>query len=111
MSNAAQPRPDERRRGRLAATGLALRDVAAQPALRRAELAYALATTGEATFTVALGVVAFRDGGAGAVGLVALVRMLPSAIGSPVLTAYADRRRRERVLLVSSSARAPWSSP
>jgi MFS family permease len=74
--------------------------------LRRAEVAYGLACTSDAAFTVTLGVVAFREGGAGAVGLVALLRMLPSALGSTVLTAYADRLRRERVLVVASVVRA-----
>jgi MFS family permease len=92
--------------GRLAATAVAMRDVAAQPPLRRAELAYGLACTSDTAFTVTLGVVAFRAGGAGAVGLVALLRMLPSAFGSTVLTAYADRLRRERVLEVASLVRA-----
>ena len=65
-----------------------------------------MACTSDAAFTVTLGVVAFREGGAGAVGLVALLRMLPSALGSTVLTAYADRLRRERVLVVASVVRA-----
>jgi len=103
---AVAPRRRGRIGGRLAATGVALRDVGARPPLRRAEVAYGLACTSDAAFTVTLGVVAFREGGAGAVGLVALLRMLPSALGSPVLTAYADRLRRERVLVMASVVRA-----
>ncbi len=83
-----------------------MRDVVVQPELRRAEVAYALACTGEWTFTLGLGVFAYRDGGPGAVGLVALVRMVPSALASPFLTAFADRMRRERVLAVVSAFRA-----
>ena len=98
---AVAPRGRGRIGGRLAATAVALRDVGARPPLRRAEAAYGLACTSDAAFTVTLGVVAFREGGAGAVGLVALLRMLPSALGSTVLTAYADRLRRERVLVVA----------
>ena len=100
------PRGRGRIGGRLAATAVALRDVGARPPLRRAEVAYGLACTSDAAFTVTLGVVAFREGGAAAVGLVALLRMLPSALGSTVLTAYADRLRRERVLVVASVVRA-----
>ena len=96
---AVAPRGRGRIGGRLAATAVALRDVGARPPLRRAEVAYGLACSSDAAFTVTLGVVAFREGGAGAVGLVALLRMLPSALGSTVLTAYADRLRRERVLI------------
>ena len=38
---------------------------------------------------MALGVYAFHHGGAAAVGLVAVLRMLPSALLAPVLTPYA----------------------
>jgi MFS family permease len=55
---------------------------------------------------VALGVVAFRDGGAEAVGLVAFVRTLPAAMLAPVGTAFADRFRRDRVLVWSCLTRA-----
>ena len=54
---------------------------------------------------MALGIVAYRDGGAAAVGLVGLLRMLPSAICAPLLSPFADRGRRERVLVVVSTAR------
>ena len=77
-----------------------------QPQLRLAELAFAWAWTGECAFTVGLGVVAFRDGGPAAVGIVALVRMVPSAVVSPFLCAVADRMRRERVLATVSAFRA-----
>ncbi|HEV7759948.1 MAG TPA: MFS transporter [Acidimicrobiales bacterium] len=90
---------------RLGASLAALRAVVVQPELRRAQAAFALAWTGEAALTVALGVVAFRDGGAATVGLVALLRMLPAAVASPVLSAYADRLRRERVLAAIAAVR------
>jgi MFS family permease len=93
-------------RARLIATARALRDVLDHQELRRAEVAFALACTSEAAFTVALGIIAFREGGAGAVGLVALLRMVPSAVGSTVLTPIADRARRELVLAVATLARA-----
>ena len=74
--------------------------------LRRAQLAFFGAWSAEWAFTVALGVYAFRHGGAAAVGLVSVLRMLPSALLAPVLTPYADRWRRERVLVVVSAVRA-----
>lgn len=73
--------------------------------LRRAQLSFLGAWTAEWAFTVALGIVAYRDGGAAAVGLVGLVRMLPSAICAPLLSPFADRGRREKVLVVVSTAR------
>ena len=48
--------------------------------LRRAQLSFLGAWTAEWAFTVALGIVAYRDGGAAALGLVGLLRMLPSAV-------------------------------
>ena len=66
--------------------------------LRRAQLAFAAGWTSEWALTVALGIVAFRDGGAAGVGLVALVRLLPGAIAGPFLATLADRVRRERVI-------------
>ena len=51
--------------------------------LRRAQLAFAAACAAEWAFTVALSVVAYRDGGAAAVGLVALLRMAAVRRSSP----------------------------
>jgi MFS family permease len=66
--------------------------------LRRAQLSFGAAWTAEWTLTVGLGIVAFRDGGATAVGLVALIRLLPGAIAGPLLATIADRVRRERAI-------------
>jgi predicted MFS family arabinose efflux permease len=75
------------------------------PNLRRAQLGFLGAWTAEWAFTVALGIVAYNDGGALALGLVGLLRMLPSAVLAPLLSPYADRGRRERVLVVVSILR------
>lgn len=69
------------------------------PNLRRAQAAFGMAWTGEWAATVALGVVAFRDGGGAAVGLVGLARMAPAAFIAPFAATRADRVRRERVLV------------
>jgi MFS family permease len=53
---------------------------------------------GESAFMVALGVVAFRNGGVAAVGAVTAARMAPAALLAPFLATMADRVRRERVL-------------
>jgi hypothetical protein len=71
----------------------------------RAELAFAATWTAEAAFTVAIAVVAYRDGGAAAVGVVAFVRMAPSVILAPVAMAFADRFPRDRVLVWSCLVR------
>lgn len=73
--------------------------------LRRAQLSFLGAWTAEWAFTVALGIVAYRDGGATALGLVGLLRMLPSALLAPLLSPIADRGRRERVLVLVSTVR------
>ena len=52
----------------------------------------------ESAFMVALGVVAFRDGGVAAVGVVTGARMAAAALLAPLLATVADRVRRERVL-------------
>lgn len=75
------------------------------PNLRRAQLSFLGAWTAEWAFTVALGIVAYNDGGALALGLVGLLRMVPSALLAPLLSSFADRGRRERVLVVVSTLR------
>jgi MFS family permease len=74
-------------------------------ALARTQLSFGAAFTAEWSFTVAIGLVAFAHGGAVAVGLVGLFRLLPAALLAPVISAYADRMPRERVLFASSAAR------
>jgi MFS family permease len=73
--------------------------------LRRAQLSFLGAWTAEWAFTVGLGIVAYRDGGATAVGLVGLLRMVPSAVVTPLLSPLADRGRREHVLVLVSAVR------
>src|SRR5215216_3515961 len=74
--------------------------------LRHAQLAFGAMWSGEWAATVALGVVAFRDGGASAIGLVGLVRMVPAALLAPFAATVADRVRREVVLAWVGLARA-----
>ena len=74
-------------------------------ALLRSLLSFGFAFTAEWAFTVAVGLVAYADGGAVAVGLVGLLRLLPAALLAPVIATYADRMPRERVLVASSAVR------
>jgi MFS family permease len=50
--------------------------------------------------------VAYREGGATAVGLVGLLRMVPSGLLAPLIAPLADRGRRERALVLISTVRA-----
>jgi MFS family permease len=96
---------DGRRRSRVRAAAAAFTSNWRNPDLRRAQLSFLGAWTAEWAFTVALGIVAYRDGGAAALGLVGLLRMVPSAILAPLLSPIADRGRRERVLVLVSTVR------
>ena len=98
------PEPRWRRQLRSAVRSFAV--TTASRNLRRAQLSFAAAWTGEWVLLVALSVVAFREGGPSAVGAVAFVRMVPAAILSPVGAALADRYRRDRVLRWACAARA-----
>ena len=60
----------------------------------------------EGAFAVGLAVVAFRDGGLTAVGIVTAARMAAAALLAPWLATVADRVRRERVLTCVGLVRA-----
>ena len=70
------------------------------------QAAWAAAATGGWAFMVALAVYAYGEGGAAAVGLAALVRMVPAGLAAPLLGKAADRFPRRDVLLASTLARA-----
>ena len=70
--------------------------------LRRVELAWGASIAAEWTHFVALGVFAYNAGGASAVGIAGLVRMLPAALVAPFAATLGDRFRRERFLVVVS---------
>ena len=71
--------------------------------LARLIYGWAAITVATWTFAIALAVYAFDRGGATAVGVAALVRLLPGALVSPFAGLLGDRRSR-RLLLVLSSA-------
>ena len=68
------------------------------PNLRRAQASFGVMWAGEWAATVAVGVIAFGHGGAAAVGLVGIARMIPAALVAPFAATIADRARREWVL-------------
>jgi MFS family permease len=93
-------------RTRLAESFRAFADVFRSPDLRRLELAWVGSATGEWAAIVALSVFAFESGGAAAVGLVVLIRMLPAAAVAPFSALLADRFPRMRVMVAADLSRA-----
>ena len=84
----------------------ALRLTARSPTMRRAQLSFGAMWAGEWAVMVTLGVVAFADGGAAAVGWVAALRMVPAALLAPFAATVADAVRRELVLVWVGMIRA-----
>jgi MFS family permease len=93
-------------RARLAESLAALRDVFRNRDLRRLELAAVGAVAGRWSYLVGLAVYAYGSGGAAAVGLIGLLRMVPSALAAPFTSLLGDRLQRVRVMLVSDLVRA-----
>src|SRR3954447_12922648 len=83
-----------------------LREVLADPTLRRLQYALLGSVLGRFGFFVALGVWAFRQGGAARVGLAGFLRIAPGAFVSPFASALVDRHPRQLVMAVSDLGRA-----
>ena len=84
----------------------AFKAVFTNPGLLRVELAWGFAITAYWAFIISLSVYAYNEGGAAAVGLVGLVRVLPAFVAAPVAGMLGDRYRRERVMFLISLGRA-----
>jgi len=82
-----------------------LRAALATADLRRLQLASVAGCTGGWAFMVGLSVYAYQAGGATAVGLAALARMLPAGLAAPFAGLVADRRSRREVLVISCAGR------
>ena len=93
-------------RERLRDAARAFGQVFRNPNIRRIEGAWAASIIAHWAYGIALAVFAYRVGGAAAVGLVGLVRFLPSAVASPFAAVLGDRYRRERVIVVAELVRA-----
>src|SRR5215218_4180925 len=83
-----------------------LEEVAQSGQIRRAQVSFGAIWASESAFMVGLGVVAFRAGGVGAVGIVTGARMAAAALLAPLLATVADRVHRERVLTCVGLVRA-----
>jgi MFS family permease len=105
-SDPAEPaEPSPAHEGRLRGSLRALRAVFASPALRRIQLAWIGSILGGWAYVVALGVYAYDEGGAAAVGLVGLIRLLPAAILAPFTSSLVDRFPRATVMIASDVVR------
>src|SRR6266540_6877431 len=71
------------------------------PNLRRLQAAWSLAWVADWAYLVALGIFAYQRGGAVAVGVAGVVRMLPAAAVAPFASLLGDRYPRLRMLLVN----------
>jgi MFS family permease len=84
----------------------AFRDVFRNPALRRIQLAWAGSIIGTWAYGIAIAVYAYQQGGATAVGLVAMMRWLAAGIASPFTAVLGDRYDRRWVMIASDLVRA-----
>ena len=91
--------------GRSRAALRALHDVLSSPPLRRLQLAWVGSILGGWAYLVALGVYAYEQGGAAAVGLVGVVRLVPAAIAAPFTATLVDRFPRVGVMVASDLVR------
>lgn len=80
-----------------------LRTALAGVPLRRLLGAFVASSLGMWAFTILFALYAYAEGGATAVGVAVLVRMLPCAFAAPSLALLADRYPRRSVLLASAA--------
>jgi MFS family permease len=93
-------------RRHLTESGSAFRSVARNRDLRLLSLALTGSCVGHWSYVVAVSVYAYHAGGARAVAVVWLVRMIPSAIASPFSALLGDRFSRVVVLVATDLVRA-----
>jgi MFS family permease len=83
-----------------------LADALATADLRRLQLAWTAASVGGWVFFIVLAVYAYDQGGATAVGVAALARMVPAGLAAPLAGVIVDRRARRDVLLAITVGRS-----
>ncbi|MFM9043305.1 MAG: MFS transporter, partial [bacterium] len=89
-------------RDEVRSSATALGAVFTNPGLRNLELSWGALSVATWSYAIALSVYAFDYGGAAAVGLVALIRLLPGAVASPLAGLVSDKHSRRLVLIVST---------
>ena len=95
-------------RRHLSESGSAFRSVARNRDLRLLSLALTGSCVGYWSYVVAVSVYAYHAGGARAVAVVWLVRMIPAAIASPFSSLLGDRYSRVLMLVVTDLVRASF---
>ncbi len=101
VSDAAVTEPESRMRASFRALGA----VFASAPLRRLQLAWVGSILGGWAYLVALGVYAYEEGGATAVGIVGLIRLVPAALVAPFSASLVDRFSRVTTMIVSDVVR------
>lgn len=93
-------------RDKLRESRTSLANVFRNPGLRRVQLAWAGSIVGDWAYNMAVAVYAYHQGGATAVGVLAVARYLAMAIFGPFTSTLADRMPRKRVMIGSDITRA-----
>jgi MFS family permease len=83
----------------------AFKGVFANPDLRKLQLAWMAVIVGHWAYLVAVAVFAYDVGGAGAVGLLVVIRTIPAALVAPFSAVLADRYSRIKVMVGSNLVR------
>jgi MFS family permease len=84
----------------------ALRTALGNTALRRLLVSYLAVSLGTWALAIVFALYAYAEGGATAVGIAVLVRMLPAGLAAPSLALLADRHSRRAVLVTSAAVQA-----
>jgi MFS family permease len=87
-------------------SAVAFRGVFGNRDLRLLQLAWAAVIVGHWAYLVAVAVFAYSVGGAGAVGLMVVIRTVPAALVAPFAAVLADRYSRTAVMIASNLLRA-----
>src|SRR6478752_2245343 len=90
----------------LAACARAIREVAANPGIRRIEAAWTIGIAADWAYLIVLLIVAYTAGGAIGVGILGVVRMVPPALIGPFADVPVARFRGDRTLVAVNLIRA-----
>jgi len=93
-------------RDKLGESWTSLANVFRNPGLRRVQMAWAGSIVGDWAYAMGVAVYAYQQGGATAVGILAVVRYLSMAVVAPFASTLADRMPRKRIMISSDLVRA-----